>query len=213
MKNLIALDLQKFAEEAQEATEKQEQQGETAAPDTPNAGLKTSHIEVGKTFTQDELNAIIDKRLERERKDAQVRIDKAVTEAQKLAKMNAEERAEHERQELQKKLSEREAEVTKRELRAEAKSQLSDKGLPVELAEVLPYTDADTTNAALAAVEKVFRAAVEKGVNERLKGNPPKVGQPAQGTTIAEPEKLSYAQRAELYQKDPSQYKKLFGGE
>ncbi len=213
MKNLIALDLQKFAEEAQEATEKQEQQGETAAPDTPSAGLKTSHIEVGKTFTQEELNAIIDKRLERERKDAQVRIDKAVTEAQKLAKMSADERAEHERQELQKKLSEREAEITKRELRAEAKSQLSDKGLPVELAEVLPYTDADTTNAALAAVEKVFRQAVEKGVNERLKGNAPKVGQPAQGTTIAEPEKLSYAQRAELYQKDPSQYKKLFGGE
>lgn len=166
-----------------------------------------------KTFTQDELNAIIDKRLERERKDAQARIDKAVTEAQKLAKMNAEERAEHERQELQKKLAEREAEVTKRELRAEAKSQLSDKGLPVELAEVLPYTDADTTNAALAAVEKVFRAAVEKGVTERLKGNAPKTGQTASGNTIAEPEKLSYAQRAELYQKDPSQYKKLFGGE
>lgn len=141
-----------------------------------------------KTFTQEELNAIIDKRLERERKDAQARIDKAVTEAQKLAKMNAEERAEHERQELQKKLSEREAEITKRELRAEAKSQLSDKGLPVELAEVLPYTDADTTNAALAAVEKVFRAAVEKGVTERLKGNAPKVSQPAPQTPSVDDE-------------------------
>ena len=74
-----------------------------------------------KTFTQDELNAIIDKRLERERKDAQARIDKAVTEAQKLAKMSADERAEHERQELQKALAQREAEITKRELRAEAK--------------------------------------------------------------------------------------------
>ena len=141
-----------------------------------------------KTFTQDELNAIIDKRLERERKDAQARIDKAVTEAQKLAKMSADERAEHERQELQKKLAEREAEITKRELRAEAKSQLSDKGLPVELAEVLPYTDADTTNAALAAVEKVFRQAVEKGVTERLKGNAPKVSQPAPQTPSVDDE-------------------------
>ena len=166
-----------------------------------------------KTFTQDELNAIIDKRLARERADADAKIKAAVTEAQKLAKMNAEERLEHERKAREAALKEREAEITKRELRAEAKSQLSDKGLPIELAEVLPYTDADTTNAALAAVEKVFRAAVEKGVNERLKGNPPKVGQPAQGTTIAEPEKLTYAQRAELYQKDPSQYKKLFRGE
>ena len=157
----------------------------TATAET--TAVKEQATPTAKTFTQEELNAIIDKRLERERKDAQARIDKAVTEAQKLAKMSADERAEHERQELQKKLAEREAEITKRELRAEAKSQLSDKGLPVELAEVLPYTDADTTNAALAAVEKVFRQAVEKGVTERLKGNAPKVSQPApHGDSIAD---------------------------
>ena len=140
-----------------------------------------------KTFTQDELNAIIDKRLERERKDAQARIDKAVTEAQKLAKMSADERAEHEKQAHEKALADREAEITKRELRAEAKSQLSDKGLPIELAEILPYTDADTTNAAIVATEKVFRLAVEKAVTERLKGNAPKVSQPApHGESIAD---------------------------
>jgi hypothetical protein len=160
---------------------------ETMAEET-TAVETTQATPTAKTFTQDELNAIIDKRLERERKDAQARIDKAVTEAQKLAKMSADERAEHERQELQKKLSEREAEITKRELRAEAKSQLSDKGLPVELAEVLPYTDADTTNAALVAVEKVFRQAVEKGVTERLKGNAPKVSQPAPQTPSVDDE-------------------------
>ena len=153
---------------------------ETTAETT---AVKEQATPTAKTFTQDELNAIIDKRLERERKDAQARIDKAVTEAQKLAKMSADERAEHERQELQKTLAQREAEITKRELRAEAKSQLSDKGLPVELAEVLPYTDADTTNAALAAVEKVFRQAVEKGVNERLKGQAPKVSTPTANVT------------------------------
>jgi hypothetical protein len=185
----------------------------TTATAAETTAVKEQATPPAKTFTQDELNAIIDKRLARERADADAKIKAAVTEAQKLAKMNAEERLEHERKAREAALKEREAEITKRELRAEAKSQLSDKGLPVELAEVLPYTDADTTNAALAAVEKVFRAAVEKGVNERLKGNPPKVGQPAQGTTIAEPEKLTYTQRAELYQKDPSQYRKLFGGE
>ena len=160
---------------------------ETMAEET-TAVETTQATPTAKTFTQEELNAIIDKRLERERRDAQARIDKAVTEAQKLAKMSADERAEHERQELQKKLSEREAEITRRELRAEAKSQLSDKGLPVELADVLPYTDADTTNAALVAVEKVFRQAVEKGVTERLKGNAPKVSQPAPQTPSVDDE-------------------------
>ena len=160
---------------------------ETTATAEETTAVETQTTPTAKTFTQDELNAIIDKRLERERKDAQARIDKAVTEAQKLAKMNAEERLEHERKAREAALKEREAEITKRELRAEAKSQLSDKGLPVELAEVLPYTDADTTNAALAAVEKVFRAAVEKGVTERLKGSAPKVSQPApHGDSIAD---------------------------
>ena len=132
-----------------------------------------------KTFTQKDLDAIIDKRLARERKDAENRIKEAVTEAQKLAKMSADERAQHEREELQKTLSQREAEITKRELKAEAKSQLSDKGLPVELADALPLNDAESTSQAIEAIETAFRKAVEKGVNERLKGTAPKVGQPA----------------------------------
>ena len=161
---------------------------ETTAETTVENTVETTAVEkqatpTAKTFTQDELNAIIDKRLERERKDAQARIDKAVTEAQKLAKMSADERAEHEKQAHEKALADREAEITKRELRAEAKSHLSDKGLPIELAEILPYTDADTTNAAIVATEKVFRLAVEKGVNERLKGQAPKVSPPTENVT------------------------------
>lgn len=163
-----------------------------------------------KTFTQKDLDAIIDKRLARERTESEKRIQQAVTEAQKLAKMNAEERMEHERQARESALKEREADITKRELRAEAKSQLSEKGLPVELAEVLPYIDADGTSAALLAVEKVFRAAVEKGVMERLKGTAPKVGVPAP-VQVEKPEDLTYQERAALYQKDPAAFKKLYG--
>lgn len=192
MKNLLPLDLQLFAEQAEEAQ------------DTPKADETEQATPPAKTFTQDELNAIIEKRLERERKDAQARIDKAVTEAQKLAKMSADERAEHERKELQAKLAAREAEITKRELKAEAKSQLTDKGLPIELADMLPYEDAESTNAALDAVERVFRAAVEKAVTERLKGNAPKIAQPAPVDLT----NMTYAERAALYQTDPEQYRK-----
>ena len=156
---------------------------DTVQETTQETAQDTAPVE--KTFTQKDLDAIIDKRLARERKEAETRIKEAVTEAQKLAKMSADERLEHERAERDKALKDRESEITKRELRAEAKSQLSDKGLPAELAEVLPYTDAETTNQALEAVEKVFRAAVEKGVTERLKGNPPKVSQPTpQGDSV-----------------------------
>lgn len=128
-----------------------------------------------KTFTQADIDAIIEKRLLRERKEAEKRIADAVTEAQKLAKMSADERLEHERVEREKQLKDRESEITRRELKAEAKAQLADKGLPVEFADALPLTDAESVQSAIEVFDKAFRAAVEKGVNERLKGNPPKV--------------------------------------
>lgn len=138
-----------------------------------------------KTFTQAELDAILDKRLARERKDTEARIKAAATEAEKLARMNAEERARHDAEARDGELRAREAELTKRELRAEAINTLAEKGIPRELADILPYTDADTTNAALTAVEKAFRAAVEKGVTDRLKGEPPKANtQKPQGDTV-----------------------------
>jgi len=142
--------------------------------------------EAAKTFTQAELNAHIETRLARERKEAaektKAAVTGAVTEAQRLAKMSADERAVHEREANEAAMKEREQGITKRELRAQALELLGEKGLPRELADVLPYIDADTTMAMLESVEKVFRAAVQKGVEERLKSTAPKIGQtvPAQ---------------------------------
>lgn len=97
-------------------------------------------------------------------------------EAAKLAKMKAEEKAEYERQKREKELSEREAAITKRELHAEAVTQLTEKGLPAGLADILDCTSADACKASMEAVEKAFNEAVEKSVNDKLKGKPPKAG-------------------------------------
>ena len=69
--------------------------------------------------------------------------DDKLSEAEKLAKMTKEEKAQYMQNKKEKELSDREAAVTRSELMAEAKNNLSDEGLPVELAEVLNYTDAD----------------------------------------------------------------------
>jgi hypothetical protein len=61
--------------------------------------------------------------------------------------------------------------------------------LPVEFADALPLTDAESVQSAIEVFDKAFRAAVEKGVNERLKGNAPKVSQPA--PVMAEVDKLT----------------------
>jgi len=126
---------------------------------------------------QDELDRILKERLGKDRvkweKEYQKKLGDAKTEAEKLAKMNADQKAEYESKKREDEITKRESEITRRELRASALETLAEKGLPKQLAEILVFTDAESTNTSLDAVEKAFREAVEAGVNERLKGTPP----------------------------------------
>lgn len=70
--------------------------------------------------------------------------DDKLSEAEKLAKMTKEEKAQYMQQKREKELADREAAITRKELMAEAKNTLASDGLPQELAEVLDYSDADT---------------------------------------------------------------------
>ena len=73
-------------------------------------------------------------------------------------------------------LARREAEVTRRELRVQATETLGARGLPPELADVLDYADAHTLEASLQRAERAFRAAVRRGMADRMRGEPPRVG-------------------------------------
>ena len=113
-------------------------------------------------------------------------MDDKLSEAEKLAKMNKEEKAEYLRQKQEKVLKDREAAITRRELMAEAKNTLAEKKLPVGLAEVLNYADADSCNKSMAAVEKAFQEAVQAAVEEKLKGGtPPKKAPSDEGKDLA----------------------------
>lgn len=70
--------------------------------------------------------------------------DDKLSEAEKLAKMTKDEQKTYMQNKRDKELSEREQKVARAELMAEAKNTLTSDGLPVELAEVLDYTDADS---------------------------------------------------------------------
>lgn len=113
-------------------------------------------------------------------------MDDKLSEADKLAKMNKEEKAEYLRQKQEKELKHREAAITRRELMAEAKNTLAEKKLPVGLAEVLNYADADSCNKSMGAVEKAFQEAVQAAVEEKLKGGtPPKKAPSDEGKDLA----------------------------
>ena len=111
--------------------------------------------------------------------------DDKLSEAEKLAKMTKDEQKTYMQNKRDKELSDREAAVTRSELMAEAKNSLSDAGLPVELAEVLSYTDADACKKSMETVKKAFQTAVEKAVDEKLKGGKPPKKAPETNTQDA----------------------------
>ena len=136
-----------------------------------------------KTFTQSELDSIIEKRLARERakleKEYKTKINEGITsgldEAKKLEKMTAQEKAEYEFNKRLADLEAREKEYNLRELKQTALGILNEKGFDIESAKsistILDYTDADKCKASIDNINKLITGLVEKGVNAKIKTN------------------------------------------
>lgn len=138
--------------------------------------------------------------------------DDKLSEAEKLAKMTSDEKSRYLQQKKERELADKEAAITRRELMAEAKNTLAERKLPVGLAEVLNYSDADACSKSIAAVEAAFKEAVEAGVQERLRGDkPPKKALQDSLITKEQFAALGYKERLELKMSDPELYKQLSG--
>ena len=107
-------------------------------------------------------------------------VSKAITTAKTKwdedAKLTADELAKKKQAEAEAALTEREQKLAVRELRADMTAELVKRGLPSSLIDAISMTDMDAALASLETVEKAFRASVEAGVNEKLKGTPPPDG-------------------------------------
>lgn len=148
----------------------------TQTDNVDNSNTDTTQSE--KTFTQKDVDKLIQDRLAREQSKWEKRVQDERTEAEKLAKMNAEQKAKYAEEKRLAELEKREKDITTRELRATAYETLAEKNLPKELVDILNYESAETCNKSIEAVEKAFQSAVEKAVNEKLRGgNLPKSGQ------------------------------------
>ncbi|BDR72642.1 hypothetical protein K144316041_13500 [Clostridium tetani] len=125
-----------------------------------------------KTFTQEDLEKIISKRLERERKKA----DEEKAEAERLAKMSAEERAKAEFEKEKRKFEEERKSFQKQQLELEVIKELTNKNLPTDFSKYLIAENAETCMENIKTFETEFSDAIEKAVQERLKGGytPPK---------------------------------------
>lgn len=131
-------------------------------------------------YTDEDVNKLIDKKFA----EWQKKQEKAVDEAQKLATMNATQKAEYERDQLQKELDEYKRQASLGEMMKTARKMLSDEGITVsdDILTMLVSTEAEETKSAVDGFAKAFTEAVESAVRERIKGETPKKGT---GTTTS----------------------------
>lgn len=125
-----------------------------------------------KTYTQAEVTELIEKRLIREREKQK----KAASEAEKLAKMSAQEQAEYQRDEYQKELEELKAKLARADIKETARAMLAadNISIPDNLISAIITDNADSTQQAIKGFAAAFKEAVKTEVANRLKGNEPK---------------------------------------
>lgn len=131
-----------------------------------------------KTFTQEELNEILQSRLEREREKLSEEVDdkikRAKEEAEKMAQMSAKEREEELRKQQEQELAKKEQELKLRENKLEAIDILSENGLPIKMVDLIIDTDRDAMKEKIERLTSSWKESVESSVEERLKGTAPK---------------------------------------
>lgn len=155
--------LQKFAEDG-------DGEGDANGGDGGNSGDDSAVGDDDKKYSDADVNKILNKKFaEWEKKQA-----KKISEAEKLANMTAEEQLKA----LQSELDSMKKDKTRSELASAARGILSESDIqvPDNLIANLIGEDAEATKENVEAFSKAFKAAVQEGVKEALKGKTPPSG-------------------------------------
>jgi len=153
---LMPMNLQYFAEpEGGQDTPPAEQ---TTPPDDKPKGEET-----GKTFSRDELAKIVAAETKKARASWEQEAEAKKEEAKKLAKMNAEEKLQHELEQKEAEIAELKRGQTLNEMKSEASKMLSGAGLPQddELLGLIVSDDAEATKKAVAVITN-FASQIKK---------------------------------------------------
>lgn len=168
-----------------------------------------------KTFTQSEVDELIKKRLAKQEKSFEKRMQEKLDEAEKLRAMNESQKAEYEQEKQRAYIAELEAKINRSGLEREASKMLSGGGIVVD-DKILGLVVKDTAEKTQEAVES-FVALVndlaDKKVGEKLKGKTPKKMEDTSAGEITKEQfnKMGYQSRNELLQNNPELYHKLKG--
>ena len=168
-----------------------------------------------KTFTQSEVDELIKKRLAKQEKSFDKRMQEKLDEAEKLRAMNENQKAEYERKKQADYIAELEAKINRSGLEREASKMLSEGGIAVD-DKILGLVVKDTAESTQEAVESfvaLVNELADKKVSEKLKGKTPKKMEDTSAGEITKEQfnKMGYQSRNELLQNNPELYHKLKG--
>lgn len=124
---------------------------------------KSKGEETGKTFSRDELAKIVAAETKKARASWEQEAEAKKEEAKKLAKMNAEEKLQHELEQKEAEIAELKRGQTLNEMKSEASKMLSGAGLPQddELLGLIVSEDAEATKKAVAVITN-FASQIKK---------------------------------------------------
>ena len=198
----LDMNLQLLASEG-EAGEAGESTAEPVAQEIGQEPVKKEE----KTFTQEEVNKMIEKRLAREKAKA----EQERLEAEELAKLSE---AERQKKLFEKQVAEFEAERAEWQasrLKEETRNQLRERNMLSDFDEFVLGADAEATLDKLNRFETLLNKAVELAVNERLKGKAPKTSASGSSGEMTKEQfrKLNIVEKQALLASNPTLFTEL----
>lgn len=171
MKSRMFRMLQLFAEETVDHTAEPD-----AVKDSVNPENTSDDSGEEKKYTDKDVDAIVNKRFAKWKTEQEQAVKNAKEEAEKLAKMNAEQKQNYEIEKLQKENEKLKQEAAKVELSRSATGILAEKGIEAtqDVLDFVVGNDADDTNAKIDKLVKIVESQLKKAEIARATGTTPK---------------------------------------
>lgn len=147
--------------------------------------VKTEEKEVSeKKYSDEDLDRIISEKFAKQQKKK----EEEISEAEKLANMNANEKLKYEKEKIEDELNSLKSENLRNKLAKEVRNSFKEEGISVsdELVDMLVTNNAEDTKKNSSNFIMYFKTELEKAVKEKLKGTTPKKMAGSKGLSKAE---------------------------
>lgn len=193
-KKNFKIDFQLFGNENAEATSGEEENAVATAE--------------GKSYTEEEVQRLIDSKISVAYEKWEKQKKKAVLEAERLASLSEEDRQKEKIRSLEEALTQKEKDLAIRENTITLKDEMSKRNIPTELSRFLVSDNADEMFENLQIFDRSLKALVNSEVEKRISSTAPKGGNSIDVNAMTKEKfnALSLAEQQRLYESDKELY-------